>query len=266
MRVFITGGSGELGSELARLLVARGHAVTVASRNARSVPGLRAVPLDLASGEGLEAVEGHDTVVHLASDPFHAQQVDVDGTRALVEAAAACEVSHLLAISIVGIDDHPYAYYRAKAEMERIVRAGSVPWTILRATQFHSLVPRFLGMVPAIGFVPVPAGVKLQPIDVSVVASRLAELVESGPSGQVQDLGGPKVIPLRTMVRDVLRARRLRRLIVPFPLAGAMGRAFRDGRMLTTPTHRGRTWSEYVEGIRPARDLVGLSLLVAFIP
>jgi len=251
MGVFITGGSGELGSELGRLLVARGHAVTVASRSARSSPGLPAIQLDLASGVDPESIDGHDTVVHLASDPFHAQQVDVNGTRALVEAVAARGIGHLLAISIVGIDDHPYPYYRAKAEMERIVRSGSVPWTILRATQFHSLIPRFLDLMPAVGFVPVPRGVKLQPIDVSVVAARLAELVESGPAGQVQDLGGPEVIALRTMVRDVLRARRLRRLVVPFPVPGALGQAFRDGRMLTMPTDQGRTWAEYIAGITP---------------
>lgn len=254
MRVLITGGSGELGVHLSRRLVARGHEVTVASRSARTTRQIPAVELDLSSGVGLEAIAGHDTVVHLASDPFNAQQVDVAGTRSLVDAAAAGDVGHLVAISIVGIDDHPYPYYRAKAEMERIVRSASVPWTILRATQFHSLIPRFIDGVPAVGFVPVPGGVNLQPVDVSVVAARLAEWVEAGPSGRVPDLGGPEVIALRTMVRDVLRAKRLRRLVVPFPVPGALGRAFRDGRMLTTPTAEGRTWAEYLEGLTPTRD------------
>ncbi|MDH3306022.1 MAG: NAD(P)H-binding protein [Acidimicrobiia bacterium] len=254
MRVFITGGSGELGVRLGRELADRGHRVTAASRSARPVRG---VHVDLESGAGLETTEGHDTVVHLASDPFGTQRVDVEGTQRLVEAAAAAGVDHLVAISIVGIDDHPNPYYRAKLEMERIIEQGAVPWTILRATQFHSLVPRFLDKLPAVGLVPVPRRVHLQPIDVDVVADRLADLVEAGPTGRAADLGGPDVIPLGKMVKDVLRAKRLRRLIVPAPLPRRLGTAMRDGRMLTTPTQRGRSWADYVAGIGPGRDLVG---------
>ncbi len=225
-----------------------------------------AVEMDLATGAGVEAVSGHDTVVHLASDPFGAQRVDVEGTQRLVDAAVAAGVDHLLAISIVGIDDHPHPYYRAKVDMEQIVEGARVPWTILRATQFHSLIPRFLDMLPAVGFVPVPRGVHLQPIDVSVVAERLADLVEAGPSGRVADLGGPEVVPLSRMVKHVLGAKRLRRLIVPLPLPRRLGTALRDGRMLTTPTERGERWADYVAGINPARDLVGrLSMLTGFI-
>ncbi len=265
MRVLITGGSGELGVRLSRLMVERGHEVTVASRSARPMRDVAAVEMDLASGLGVESVAGHDTVVHLASDPVRAQGVDVEGTQRLVNASAAGGVDHLVAMSIVGVDDHPSPYYRAKAEMERIVAASEVPWTILRATQFHSLIPRFVDMLPAVGFVPVPRGVHLQPIDVSVVAERLAELVEQGPSGRVADLGGPEVMSLRRMVRDVLGARRLRRLILPLPLPRRLGTALRDGRMVTAPTERGRRWADHVAGINPARDLVGrLSMLTAF--
>ena len=266
MRVLITGGSGELGVQLGRVLVDRGHEVTAASRSARPSSDAAAVQLDLRTGAGLDAVAGHDTIVHLASDPFRAQEVDVEGTRRLVEAATVAGVDHLLAISIVGIDDHPHPYYRAKVEMERIVEEGDVPWTILRATQFHSLIPRFLDMLPAVGLVPVPPGVDLQPIDVAVVAERLADLVESGPSGRVADLGGPEVVPLGKMVKDVLRARRLHRLVVPLPLPRRLRTALRDGRMLTTPTQRGQRWADHVAGIGPARDLVGrVSTLTAAI-
>jgi len=266
MRVLITGGSGELGVQLGRVLVDRGHEVTAASRSARPSSDAAAVQLDLRTGAGLDAVAGHDTIVHLASDPFRAQEVDVEGTRRLVEAATVAGVDHLLAISIVGIDDHPHPYYRAKVEMERIVEEGDVPWTILRATQFHSLIPRFLDMLPAVGLVPVPPGVDLQPIDVAVVAERLADLVESGPSGRVADLGGPEVVPLGKMVKDVLRARRLHRLVVPLPLPRRLRTALRDGRMLTTPTQRGQRWADHVAGIGPARDLVGrVSMLTAAI-
>jgi uncharacterized protein YbjT (DUF2867 family) len=266
MRVFITGGSSELGALVARKLVEQGHDVTVASRSARAKRGIEAVEVDLSTGLGLDEVAGHDTVVHLASNPFAARQVDVEGTRRLVDAATEAGVGHLLAISIVGVDDHPQPNYQAKVEMEQIIANGAIPWTILRSTQFHSFIPRFIDMLPSIGMVPAPNGVNLQPIDIDVVAERLVELVEAGPSGRVADLGGPDVIPMRRLLKDVLRARRQRRLVVPVPLPRRLGTALRDGRMTTSPTNRGERWDEFVERLQPARDLVGrLSMLTAFV-
>lgn len=161
MRVFITGGSSELGALVARKLVGQGHDVTVASRSARPERGIVAVEVDLSTGLGLDEVAGHDTVVHLASNPFAARQVDIEGTQRLVDASAEAGVGHLLAISIVGVDDHPQPNYQAKVEMEQIVADSAIPWTILRATQFHSFIPRFIDMLPSIGVVPVPNGVNL---------------------------------------------------------------------------------------------------------
>lgn len=246
MRVLVTGGSGVLGSEVTRRLVAGEHRVTVASRHPTPVAGSDTAVVDLADGSGLEAVRGHDVVVHCASDPFATTEVDVDGTRRLVEAAAEAEVGHLVAISIVGIDDHPWPYYRAKVAMEQVVTAGSVPWTLLRCTQFHELVGRFVDLAPGIGLLPVPRRVALQPIAQSVVARRLVELVEAGPSGRVADLGGPEVLDLRDMVRQLLRARGQPRLLVPVPLLGRWARAFRDGRMLVEERTPGPTYAEHL--------------------
>ena len=266
MNVFVTGGSGVLGSELVTRLVARGHRVTVASRNPRSIDGSQTAVMDLATGAGLEALAGHDTVVHLASDALASRNVDVDGTRRLLEAAIEHGVGHIVGISIVGVDDHPFAYYQAKVAYERLIEESGVPWSLLRATQFHDLIPTFVTRLPAIGFVPVPTGVRLQPVDRAVVAERLVEMVEAGPAGRVPDLGGPEVIPLRVMARDTLRGLGLRRLMLPLPLFGELGVAFRDGRMLTENHRHGLRWSEWIKGLSPLRDRVGrLSMLSAFL-
>lgn len=153
-----------LGRRVMKHLDAAGVGARVFSRSGK--PGtLRG---DLLTGEGLEAaVRGVETVVHCASSPFRkARRVDVEGTGRLLAAAAGAGVSHLVYISIVGVDRaSSYPYYRIKLETERIVEGSPVPHTILRATQFYDLVLtaiRFLDRLPVL---PVPAGLLGQPVD-----------------------------------------------------------------------------------------------------
>src|SRR5262245_5581061 len=143
MRVLVTGGTGRLGRALIPLLSTTGHSVTILSRVQRAGPGLHVSCAvgDLITGAGLrEAVVEIDCIVHLASDSRNARAVDVEGTRRLVDHARAAGVKHLVYVSIVGVDRIPFAYYQCKLEAERIVVDSGVPYSILRATQFHSFV------------------------------------------------------------------------------------------------------------------------------
>jgi uncharacterized protein YbjT (DUF2867 family) len=100
---------------------------------------------DAESGSGLaEAVQGVDIIVNAMTHPERAQQVDVDGTQRLLAAAQMADVRHVLHISIVGIDRIPTPYYRAKVAAEQVVMESGVPYSIWRATQFHSLLDHFL--------------------------------------------------------------------------------------------------------------------------
>src|SRR3712207_5750624 len=155
--ILVTGSTGSLG----RLVVARlregGRDVRALSR--RGHPGT--VPGDLLTGEGLErAVEGVGTIVHCASSPTKkTRRIDVEGTQCLLQAASRAGVQHLVFISIVGVDRNPYfPYYRMKLEAERIVERSSVPWTILRATQFHDFVLRSIRSLDRLPIMPVPKG------------------------------------------------------------------------------------------------------------
>jgi len=148
-------------------------------------------------GEGLDlAVQGAKTIIHCASSPFRkVRQTDVEGTRRLLDAAAKAGDSHVVYISIVGLDRVPsypvpsYPYYRVKLETERVIEGSPLPYTILRATQFYELVSmavRFLERMPVMV---VPNGFPGQPIDAGEVAGRLVELVLSEPAGRVADIG-----------------------------------------------------------------------------
>ena len=145
-RVLVTGGAGGFGRALVPRLIGRGYTVRIMSR--RAAPAGSAAEwaqADLESGVGLAAaLAGVDVVVHAASSPaMHTHQVDVEGTRRLLRAAQAAGVAHLAYISIVGIDNSPFAYYRHKLAAEALVVESPLPW-ILRATQFHTLIDTFL--------------------------------------------------------------------------------------------------------------------------
>jgi uncharacterized protein YbjT (DUF2867 family) len=206
----------------------------------------------LATGSGLEeAVRGVDTIVHCASTPVRTQQVDVAGTERLLELASAAGVSHLLYISIVGIDDFPFSYYQAKLATERRIEASSVPFTILRATQFHELLDeRFLPPLFRLPLVAlVPTELKFQVIDSGEVARRMVELVAAGASGRVADVGGPEVRTMGELATSWMRARGITRRVLHLPLPGRAAAAFRRGQNTCPDQRYGRiTWEDYLAG------------------
>jgi uncharacterized protein YbjT (DUF2867 family) len=199
--ILVTGGTGVLGRRAVDRLRAAGHESRVLSRSGR--PGT--IQGDLLTGAGLDgAVDGVETIVHCASNPYRkTRRTDVGGTELLLQAAARAGVSHVVFISIVGVDRNPYyPYFRVKLDAESVVERSPVPWTILRATQFHDLVLkalRLLDRLPAV--MPIPGGVLFQPIDVGEVADRLVELALSPPAGRVPDVGGPEVLTFAELAR-----------------------------------------------------------------
>jgi uncharacterized protein YbjT (DUF2867 family) len=214
---------------------------------------------DLATGKGMaEAVAGVDTIVHSASSPFRgSREVDVHGTVRLLAHARAAGVSHVLSISIVGIEDIPLGYYQNKLAAEAAVRQGGIPWTIMRATQFHTLVDRMLSPLYRWPFAFLSTNFRFQPVDPGLVADRLLAAIASGPSGRLPDVGGPEIRTLGDLAAAWLEAKRLRRLVLPLPLPGRVAAAFRAG-YNTNPAARipGPTWEEWLQeqnaGSRPA--------------
>ena len=259
--VLVTGGTGLLGRRVVRALAADGHAVRVLGRSPAGppVPGVELSLADLSTGAGLpEAVAGAGAIVHCATDPRRSRAVDVDGTGRLLDAARRAGRPHVVHVSIVGVDRIPVSYYRDKLAAEEAIARSGLPWTVLRATQFHEFVEELLDRLGRLPVVPVPRGWRVQPIDVEEVARALVDAVATGPAGRLPDLGGPEVFPVAELVRDRLRRTGRHRPVVEVPLPGALSAALRAGADLA-PGNRsgGRTWREFLDGRSPSRLLEG---------
>ncbi|AKH83166.1 NmrA family transcriptional regulator [Streptomyces sp. CNQ-509] len=260
--ILLTGGTGTLGRLVAPRLLASGATLRILSRQpqpagaaAGGAPGegVEYVTGDLTTGEGAAAaVAGADVIVHCAGT----SKGDDVKTRHLVDAAAAAGNAHLVYISVVGADRTPvvsgldramFGYVAAKRASEEIVAGSGLPWTTLRATQFHELTlttARALARMPVL---PAPSGFRIQPIAAVEVAGRLAELALAEPAGLVAEMGGPRTYDMKDLLRGYLKATGRRRPVMPMRIPGKAAAAFRAGANLT-PGHAvgQQTWEEFL--------------------
>ncbi|HET7385155.1 MAG TPA: NAD(P)-binding oxidoreductase [Nocardioidaceae bacterium] len=253
--VLLTGGTGTLGRLVLPRLREAGLAVRVLSRHPHESQeeGIEYVVGDLAADTGVQAAVAEvDTIVHCAGTPKRDEFI----ARNLVRAAAAGGSPHLVNISVVGADRIPvtgrldnamFGYFAAKRAAERVVEGSGLPWTTLRATQFHDLVLTALKAMARLPVVPVPSGFRAQPVDAGEVAARMVELALGEPAGLVPDMAGPTVHGMDELLRSYLQAAGLRRATVPLPLPGRAARAFREGANLAPDRAVGtRTWEQFL--------------------
>jgi uncharacterized protein YbjT (DUF2867 family) len=252
--ILVTGGTGTLGRRVVPRLLAAGHHVRVLSRRPHeAADGAEYVTGDLLKDEGIgAAVAGAGIIVHCAGG----RKDDDVATRNLVAAASRAGKPHLVFISVVGADRIPvvsaadramFSYFSFKLAAERVVAGSGLPWTTLRATQFHDLSLMVAEQMARLPLIPVPAGVRFQPVDTDEVAARLVELALGAPAGLVPDLAGPEVSSMAGLLREYLRARHMRRLLVPVWLPGKAAAAVRAGANLAPGQAVGRrTWAEFL--------------------
>ncbi len=228
VELLVTGGTGRLGQRLLQPLQDAGHRVRLMSRRGAGPAGVRG---NLASGRDLStALRGAEIVVHAAQDPRgDPWQVDVAGTRRLVEAADRDRLRHLVYVSIVGVDRIPWSYYRAKFAAEQILLASGLPVTLLRATQFYDFVDELLGGARRGPVIPVPMGWRTQPVDVGELAAHIAELCDLPPAGDVVEYGGPEELSAADLARAWAAVRAPGAHVVATPVPGRLSTAFRDG-------------------------------------
>ncbi|GAA2770398.1 SDR family oxidoreductase [Mycolicibacterium pallens] len=203
MKITVLGATGLIGSRVVTLLRAAGHEVTPAARSAG---------VDAVTGKGLDgALAGADVVVDVTNAPsLDAEPVMTFFTAEsanLVAAAKAAAVNHIVVLSIVGVDALPDSGYAgAKVVQEKTVIGSGVPYTIVRATQFHEFTERIVGSLLVDGTYRVPDA-RIQPISAAEVAAVVADAAQAAPVNGVLDVGGPEKMTFGQLVRVVSAVR-----------------------------------------------------------
>jgi uncharacterized protein YbjT (DUF2867 family) len=252
--ILVTGGTGTLGRQVVSRLREAGRDVRVMSRHPRAAAdGIEYVTGDLTTGGGVpDALDGVATVVHCAGT----NKGDGDKARTLSHAASAKGVEHLVYISVVGAERVPvstgvdramFGYFASKRDGEIAIETSGVPWTTLRATQFYELVLMVVKAMAKMPAIPVPSGMRAQPVDSGEVAARLVELALDKPAGLVPDIAGPRVYGMDELLLSYLHAIHRNRALIPMPLPGNAARAVRNGAILAPDRAVGhRTWEEFL--------------------
>jgi len=215
MKIAVIGGTGLIGSQVVRILNAGGH---------EAVPHSPSTGLDLLSGQGLAvALAGADVVVNLTNSPTFDDaspaffRTTMDN---LLTAAAEAGVGHAVILSIVGVDLVPdLVYYRAKLLQEDILKAGPVPYSILRVTQFFEFMDAVLSWTADENTVRLPA-TPVQPMAAADVAKAVADVSVRAPLQGIREVAGPEVFTLDELGRITLAARGDQRTVVTDGSAG----------------------------------------------
>jgi uncharacterized protein YbjT (DUF2867 family) len=255
--VLVTGGTGRAGRPVVQRLHDAGRELRVLSHTRQPIDGVEYVKADLVTGEGVDqAVSGASTIIHCAGAPsFRRDQAMTDN---LIQAARRLPAPpHLVKISVVGADRVPVAsgpaklmfgYFESMSATERAVERSGLPWTTLRATQFFDAVALIARAMTRLPLIPVPSGIRFQPVDTGEVADRLIELALGAPAGLAPDFAGPSAYPMADLLRSYLQAAGRRRTLMPVHLPGKIARAVADGANLpgADATLGHRTWEEFL--------------------
>ena len=203
MKIVVIGGSGLIGSKLVEKLREAGHDPLPASPDSG---------VDTLSGEGLqEALEGAEVVVDVSNAPAWDDAAVMDffqtSSRNILAAETAAGVSHHVALSVVGTERlQESGYFRAKLAQEEAIKAASVPYTILRATQFFEFLGRIADSSTEGDTVRLPP-VLIQPEAADDVAAALADIAVSAPVNGIVELAGPEAFRFDELTRRVLEAK-----------------------------------------------------------
>lgn len=188
MKITVMGATGLIGKNVVGSLSEAGHQTVAASRRSGA---------DVLTGEGLaEALSGADVLVDVTNSPSFdddpVMQFFSAATRNLVDAAKSANVGHYVVLSIVNCDGLPESgYMRAKVVQERTITESGLPYTIVRATQFHEFGEGITASLTVGDEVRVPDAL-IQPIAGAEVAAEVARAAQADPANGVVNIGGPE--------------------------------------------------------------------------
>ncbi|MFD0735486.1 SDR family oxidoreductase [Planotetraspora mira] len=215
MKIAVIGGTGLIGSQVVRNLTAAGH---------EAVPHSLSTGVNVITGDGVDdAVAGADVVVNLTNSPTFDDaspaffQTSMDN---LMTASAKAGVGHFVILSIVGVDQVPdLVYYRAKVLQENVLRAGTIPFSIVRVTQFMEFIDAAMSWTSDEKSVRLPR-TPIQPIAAADVAVAVSKVAAGAPLNGIRNIAGPEVFTLDDLGRITLKAKGDSRSVVPDDTAG----------------------------------------------
>jgi uncharacterized protein YbjT (DUF2867 family) len=219
MKIVVIGGTGRIGSKVIARLTGQGHEAIAASPKSG---------VNTLTGEGLrEILQGAAVVVDVSNSPSFEAKAVMDffttSTRNLLAHEATARVRHHVALSVVGIDRLPEnAYFRAKVAQERLIRESSIPYTIVRATQFYEFIDSIADEATDGNEVHV-APVLFQPMAAEDVAEAVARAAVGPPVNGVVEIAGPEQFRFDELIRERLKSHNDPRRVVADPHARYYG-------------------------------------------
>lgn len=237
MKVLVAGGRGFLGSAIVDALLGDGHEVGVLSRSSGKGGGkVEVVQGDVTEPAGLAgALAGWEVVVDAVQFPnspienpkkgYTFENVDLNGTKNLVDAAKAAGTRHFVDMSGVGAAaDGKFHWLRFKWQAEQHIIGSGVPYTIIRPSWVYGpgdvSLNRFLGFAKFLPFVPVIGNGKtrINPVFVKDIGAHVAKAVELGPQGRIFEIGGPETLTMDEIVRTALNVQGKKRFLLHQPV------------------------------------------------
>jgi uncharacterized protein YbjT (DUF2867 family) len=219
MKIVVIGGSGLIGSKLVKKLGEHGHQAVAASPNS----GVNTI-----TGEGLkEVLEGASVVVDVSNSPSlegaAAMKFFDTSTRNLLKYEAAEGVKHHVALSVVGTERLlESGYFQAKLAQENMIKGSSIPYSIIRATQFFEFIDKIADFSTVGNKVRLPPAL-IQPMAADDVAAAIGRIAVGSPVNGTVEVGGPEKFRLDDLIRRALAGRKDPREVVTDPQAGYYG-------------------------------------------
>ena len=228
MKIVVIGGHGRIGSKIVGRLGEHGHDAVAADLS---------TGVNTLTGEGLaEAFAGADVVIDVSNSPSFEDDAVMDffqtSTRNILTAEHAARVGHHVALSVVGSDRLPDSgYLRAKVAQEQLIEASSIPYTIVRSTQFYEFVESIAAAATDGDTVRVPSA-SIQPVAADDAASAVGRIAVGTPVGGIVEVAGPKPYRFDELIRYGLSAHDDPRHVVADPDAQYFGTTLTNGSLL----------------------------------
>jgi uncharacterized protein YbjT (DUF2867 family) len=228
MKIVVIGGHGRIGSKIVENLGERGHDAVAADPS---------TGVNTLTGEGLAAaLAGADVVVDVSNSPSFEDDAVMEffrtSTRNLLIAEQAARIGHHVAMSIVGSDRLPDSgYLRAKVAQEELIEASSIPYTIVRSTQFYEFVESIADAATEGDTVRVPSA-SIQPIAADDAARAVCRIAVGTPAGGIVEVAGPRPYRFDELIRYGLSAHNDPRHVVADPDAQYFGTTLTNGSLL----------------------------------